>query len=99
MPIPVDRLAQFCARWETETVELYGAAVSDDFRDDDPVEVMVTFAPTARPSLFHWTAMEEDLTAVFGRPATLTTRRVAESNAYPHPHRRMRETARVVYAR
>jgi predicted nucleotidyltransferase len=97
--VPVDDLARFCARWDVDTVELYGSVVSDDFRDEDPVEVMVTFAPSARPSLFTWSAMEDELSAAFGRPATLTTRRAAESDAYPDHHRRMRETARVVYAR
>lgn len=97
--IPVEDLARFCARWDVDTVELYGAAVADGLGDEDPVEVMVTFAETARPSLFTWSAMEDELSAAFGRPATLTTRRAAESNTYPEHHRRIRETARVIYAR
>lgn len=27
--IPVEDLARFCARWDVDTVELYGAAVAD----------------------------------------------------------------------
>ena len=99
VPIPMDRLADFCARWGIEVVELYGSVVSGKFGSTDPIEVMATFAPDARPSLFNWGAMEEELSAIFGRRATLATRRAAESNAYPEDHRRMRESARVIYAR
>lgn len=99
IPLPMDGIAEFCRKWDVPVFELYGPVLTEDFRQDDEVDVMVTFGPEARWSLFDWSQMIDELTALFGRKATLTTRRTAERNEYPHRHQQMLAEARVVYAR
>ena len=50
--------------------------------------------PEARWSLINWLEMLEALRLMFGRKASLVTRRTAEANLYPHW---MLRAARVVY--
>ena len=99
IPLPMDRIAEFCRKWDVRVFELYGPVLTDDFRQDDDVDVMVTFGPKARWGMFDWVQMIDDLAVVFGRKASLITRCTAEANEYPHRHQRMLAEARVVYAR
>ena len=99
IPLPMDGIAEFCRKWDVPLFELYGPVLTDDFGADDEVDVMVTFGPDARWSLYDWVHMIDDLTVLFGRKASLITRSTAEQNQYPHRHERMLAEARVVYAR
>ena len=99
IPIPTDRVVDFCRKWDVCAFELYGPVLGRDFRDDDEVDVMVTFGPDARWTMVHWLQMQQELSGIFGRKSSLITRRTAEENQYPHRHQRMLAEARVVYAR
>lgn len=99
VPLPMDRIEEFCRKWDVRLFELYGPVLTDDFRAEDDVDVMVSFGPDARWTLIHWARMVDDLAALFGRKASLITRETAERNEYPHRHRPMLAEARVVYAR
>ena len=99
VPLPMEGIAEFCRKWDVRAFELYGPVLTDDLRPDDEVDVMVTFGADAKWSLFDWGHMIDELTALFGRKASLITRNTAELNQYPHRHRKMLAEARVVYAR
>ena len=50
----------------------------DDVGPDSDVDVLVSFAPAARHSLFDLVRMEDELRTVFGRDVDLVTRRAVE---------------------
>ena len=75
-----ERIAEFCRRWKIVELALFGSVLRQDFRPDSDVDVLVTFAPDARWSLFDAAAMEEELELVFGRRVDLVTRRAVESS-------------------
>lgn len=54
---------------------LFGSVLRDDFGPESDVDVFVTFAPEARPSLFDLAAMRDELSTFFGRPVDLGTKR------------------------
>jgi len=51
IPLPLDAIRDFCARWQVICFELFGSVLRDDFRDESDVDVMITFDPTAHPTL------------------------------------------------
>jgi predicted nucleotidyltransferase len=58
--------------------ELFGSVLRDDFRPDSDVDVLLSFAPEAHPTLFDLVEMQDELKAIFGREVDLLTRRGVE---------------------
>ncbi len=76
-----ERLRDFCRRWQISELALFGSVLRDDFRPESDVDVLVTFAPGANRSLFDYSAMEEELTAILGRKVDLVNRQAIEQSA------------------
>jgi hypothetical protein len=95
IPIPQDRIADFCRRWNITEFALFGSVLRDDFRPDSDVDVLVTFAPDAPWSYWEHPVMQGELGQIFGRQVDLI-----EKRAVTNPFRRHRilTTKRVLYA-
>jgi len=78
VPIPTAAIADFCRKWQVTEFALFGSVLRDDFGPDSDVDVLVSFAPHTRYSLFHLVEMQDELTVVFGRDVDLVTRRAVE---------------------
>jgi len=78
IPIDHDKIAKFCRRWKITELSLFGSVLRDDFRPDSDVDVLVTFAPTAKWSLFDDVNMEEELSVILDRKVDLVSRRAVE---------------------
>lgn len=78
LPIPERAIAEFCRKWKVTEFALFGSVVRDDFRPDSDVDVLVSFAPEMRYSLFDLAEMQDELSAAFGRDVDLVTRRAVE---------------------
>ena len=76
--IPKDKIADFCRRWQITEFALFGSVLREDFGPDSDVDVLVTFAPEARRSLFDLVRMEDELQQVLGRQVDLVERRAVE---------------------
>jgi len=76
-------IADFCARWRVSRLELFGSVLTDAFRPESDVDMLVTFQPDADWGLFDHAAMEEQLSALLGRRVDLLTRRSVERGANP----------------
>ena len=83
--IPIDRgkIAGFCSRWKILEFSLFGSVLREDFGPDSDVDVLVTFHPDARWSLFDFVDMQEELKALFGRDVDLV-----ETEGLRNPFRR-----------
>ena len=91
--IPYEAIAAFCRRWQITEFSLFGSVLRDDFRPDSDIDVLVSFAPEARWSLFDLAAMEEELEALLGRRVDLLTREGVEQS---HNWIRRKEILRTV---
>ena len=69
--VPHNRIAEFCRHWRIMKLSLFGSALREDFRPDSDVDVLVTFAPDTRWSLFDIAHMQSELEAIFGRAVDL----------------------------
>lgn len=98
LSLPYEQIAEFCRRWNVTEFALFGSVLRDDFRPDSDVDVLVTFAPEARISLFDFPDMKEELETIFARKVDLISRRGVEQSRNPIRKKAILESARVVYA-
>jgi uncharacterized protein len=80
LAIDRDEIDRFCRRWGVVELALFGSVLRDDFGPDSDVDVLVTFAPDARRTLFDLARMRDELRAVFGRDVDLVSRRGVETS-------------------
>ncbi len=91
-------LDQFCRRHQVRELSLFGSLARGEAGPESDVDLLVDFAPEARPTLLDLAAMQQELAVIFGRPVDLLTRRGMEAS----PNRLRREailnSAQVVHA-
>jgi len=95
--LPTARIADFCRHWQVAEFALFGSVLRDDFGPASDIDVLVTFQPQARRSLFELLAMERELAALFGRKVDLVDRRVLEQSENWIRRKHILDTAEVVY--
>jgi len=76
--IPKEKIDEFCQKWKIVELSLFGSVLRDDFRPDSDVDVLVTFAPDARYSLFDLVHIEEELREILRRNVDLVERKAVE---------------------
>lgn len=94
-PIPEDRIADFCRKWQVAEFSLFGSILRDDFGPDSDVDVLVTFAPGRDTTLEEWLDMRDELAAIFGREVDLVEQRLLRN---PFRRHHILTNRRVVYA-
>lgn len=95
--IPKEKIADFCKRWKIVELSLFGSVLRDDFRPDSDVDMLVTFGPGADWSLFDHVAMEEELSAIFGRKVDMVSRKAIERSENYIRRKAILETAHPYY--
>jgi len=78
--IPKEKIKAFCRKWKIIEFALFGSVLREDFRPDSDIDVLVTFAPDARYSLFNLVEMQEELEQIFGRKVDLIEREAVEQS-------------------
>jgi predicted nucleotidyltransferase len=93
--IPQERIEEFCRKWHIAELALFGSVLRDDFRPDSDVDVLVTFEPGARVSLFGFVEAQAELASMLGKEVDLV-----EKAALRNPFVRNHALAhnRVIYA-
>ncbi|MBI3817156.1 MAG: nucleotidyltransferase family protein [Planctomycetes bacterium] len=75
--IPVDRrkIAEFCRRQQIRYFALFGSVLSDEFRPDSDVDVLVEFQPERKIGYMGLVGLERELSTILaGRRVDLVTR-------------------------
>lgn len=93
-----DEIAAFCERWLVAELALFGSAVRDDFGPESDIDVLVSFDPRARRSLFDIVRMQDELGSLFDRKVDLVTRASVEDSRNYIRRKAILESARVIYA-
>ncbi len=78
--IPKAKIAEFCKRWNVSELAIFGSALRADFRPDSDVDVLVSFTPEAKVSLFDMVHMQDELNQIFGRDVDLISKRGVEDS-------------------
>ena len=75
LPIAVDRaeIARFCQRRHITRLAFFGSILTDRFKPDSDVDVLVEFDPEHIPGLIALSGMERELSELLGRKADMRT--------------------------
>ncbi len=96
--LPMEKIAQFCDRWQVTEFALFGSVLREDFRPDSDIDVMVEFHPEAHPTFSTLDQMEAELKSIFHRDVDLITRQgIATSRNYLRRNQIL-SSAQVIYA-
>ena len=71
--IPLDKIGAFCRKWRIQRFALFGSVLTDRFRPDSDIDVLVKFEPDHPWSLFDHVRMQDELAAMFGRQVDLVS--------------------------
>ena len=93
--LPDQEIGSFCHKWEVQELALFGSVLRDDFSMDSDVDVLVTFHPEARRSLFDLIEMQDELEALLHRKVDLVSRGGLRN---PFRRREILSTREIVYA-
>ncbi len=96
--LPTRKLAGFCQRWRIREMALFGSALRSDFRPDSDIDLLVTFAPEVRWTLFDLVAMQRELQAIFNRRVDLIERQAVEQSENYIRRKSILQSAKVIYA-
>jgi predicted nucleotidyltransferase len=95
--IPKEQIADFCRKWRIVELSMFGSVLRDDFRSDSDIDLLVTFSRDAEWSLVDHMAMEEELSAIFGRKVDLVSRKAIERSENYIRRNAILETAQPYY--
>jgi predicted nucleotidyltransferase len=72
IPIPQEKIAEFCQRHHITKMALFGSVLRDDFGPNSDVDVIVEFDPKNNPGLRYFD-IQDELSELFGRDVDLVT--------------------------
>jgi len=96
--IPKRKLAAFCRRWKVSELALFGSVLRSDFSATSDIDLLVSFSPKARISLFDLVHMQNELKELFGREVDLVERRAIEKSQNYIRRKSILENTKVIYA-
>ncbi len=76
--VPSQQIADFCRRHHVRRLSLFGSVLRPDFRPDSDVDVLVTFAPGTRRTLFDLVHIQDEIEALLGRKVDLIEKKAIE---------------------
>jgi predicted nucleotidyltransferase len=96
--LPEKKIARFCRRWKVTELALFGSVLREDFRPESDIDLLVSFAPDARWSLFDLVSMQNELHQVLGREVDLVERKAVEQSENYIRRKNILSNVRVIYA-
>lgn len=71
--IPQQAVAAFCVRNHIQKLSLFGSVLTERFRDESDIDMLVEFDPGRGPGLLGIAGMEIELSELLGRKVDLRT--------------------------
>lgn len=71
--IPQQAIAAFCMRSHIRKLSLFGSVLTERFRDESDIDILVEFEPGHVPGLIELAGMEIELSEIVGRKVDLRT--------------------------
>ncbi len=96
-PLTKEEVIEFCQKWQITELALFGSILRDDFTANSDVDILVTFAPQARRSLFDLIQMRDELKQLLGRKVDVLTRKSVEQSHNWLRKQNILNSARVIY--
>jgi uncharacterized protein len=97
VPLPMDRIVEFCRRWGLSELSLFGSVLGSDFGPESDVDVLVDYGADWPHGLFEWVQMGDELAEIFARKADLTSKPGLSRGRNPRRRNEILQSARVIY--
>ena len=97
-PVSQKKLIDFCHRWQITELSIFGSALREDFNSKSDLDVLIAFAPDSNWSLIDHIHMQEELSAIAGRPVDLVSKRAIERSENWIRREAILKSAKVIYA-
>ncbi len=95
--LPMEKIAEFCHKWQITELALFGSILRDDFNPDSDIDVLLTFAPTAQRGLTETLQMRDELQAIFERKVDLIVKAAIERSQNWLRRKNILESAQIIY--
>ncbi len=96
--LPMEKITDFCQRWQITEFALFGSVLRDDFNvDSSDIDVLVTFSPTLKRGLTETLQMHEELEAIFGRKVDFIVKTAIERSKNWLRKKNILESAQIIY--
>jgi uncharacterized protein len=96
--LPMEKIAEFCDRWQVSEFALFGSVLRDDFGPESDIDVMVQFHSSAHPTFATLDQMETELKTIFNRDIDMITRAGIETSRNYLRRNEILSSAQVIYA-
>jgi uncharacterized protein len=96
--LPMEKIQEFCDRWQISEFAVFGSVLRNDFRPDSDIDVLVTFAPDAKRGLTETLQMKEELQNILGRKVDFIVKAAIERSENWLRRKNILESAQVIYA-
>jgi uncharacterized protein len=96
--LPMEKIIEFCDRWQVSEFALFGSVLRDDFHQDSDIDVLISFAPDAKRGLTETMQMRDELQEMFGRKVDLIVKAAIERSENWLRRKNILESAKVIYA-
>ena len=98
LKVSKEKISEFCRKWEVKELALFGSVLTEKFREDSDIDILVAFKEDVDHSLFDLVHMQDELKQIFGREVDLVSRRGIESSRNYLRKEAILSTAEAVYA-
>ncbi|MBN2379567.1 nucleotidyltransferase family protein [candidate division WOR-3 bacterium] len=73
IPVPEDKIREFCKKHHIRSLALFGSVLRDDFQPTSDIDILVEFVKDHTPGYFRLFRMQEELSSILGRKVDLRT--------------------------
>lgn len=99
LSLPLDKIEEFCQRWQITELALFGSVLRDDFSPESDIDILVTFDENFKRGLDETLQIQEELEGLFGRQVDLIIKSaIARSDNWLR-RQYILNSAQVIYAK
>jgi uncharacterized protein len=96
--LPMDKVQDFCHKWQVIEFALFDSFLRDDFRPDSDIDVLISFSPNAKRGLTETLQMRDELEAIFDRKVDLIVKAAIKRSENWLRRKNILESAQTIYA-
>jgi len=93
----MDGIREFCRKWKITEFALFGSVLREDFGVGSDIDVLVSFEPNSRITLFDLSRMEDELAGIVGRKVDIVSKRGIERSLNNIRRNEILNSAEVIY--
>jgi uncharacterized protein len=97
IPLPKDKIADFCFRWRVSELSLFGSLLREDFHSQSDIDILIAFQPESDWGLLEHLQMQQELQDLLGRDVDLVSKRAIERSSNWIRRQEVLSTAQPIY--